>query len=319
MKTVFFDSSTALEGRYAATIGFFDGVHLGHRYLIQRLRSEAALRGLQTMAVTFEHHPRQVLQPEWQPQLLTTLNEKAAFLSETGIDMLVVLRFDRSMANLSAHDFMSLILHDRLHAHVLLTGYDNRFGHDRSEGFADYVRYGRELGIEVLAGDALRIDDCQVSSSVIRRLLSSGRVSEAARCLGRNYSLSGCVIHGQAIGRTLGFPTANVQPADYCRLIPASGVYAVTVTVDGSLHPYAGVMNIGTRPTFAGQQQTLEVNILDFTDNLYDRQLTVSFVSRLRDEQHFPTTEALVCQMHRDVEQVRKMINENKYLNNCHV
>ena len=291
----------------AATIGFFDGVHRGHVFLIEQLKREADARGLRSMVITFECHPRQVVQPQWQPQLLTTLEEKAHFIEETGIDVLVVLRFDRSMAALSARDFMQQVLKEQLGVSLLLTGYDNRFGHNREEGFADYRRYGQELGIEVVCGTPFGERGEQFSSSFIRRLIADGRVDEAARCLGHPYALTGTVVHGEQIGRTLGFPTANLRVDQEGRLLPATGVYAVSVQRESQGLIYKGMMNIGHRPTFDGHRTTLEVHLFDFSGTLYGERLTVAFKSRLREERQFPTPEALKAQMQQDAEQAKKM------------
>lgn len=202
---------------YAATIGFFDGVHQGHRFLIDRLCRIARERGMRSMVITFARHPRQVLQTDWQPQLLSTIDEKRELLRQTGIDRVEVLQFDVAMSELSAHDFMQQVLKERLGVELLLTGYDNRFGHNRAEGFDDYVNYGRELGIEVMAGEPLAVKDTNVSSSRIRKLLQEGDVADAALCLGYPYPLSGCVVHGEQIGRQLGFPWPTLRS-----MMPAS-------------------------------------------------------------------------------------------------
>ena len=341
MTTIYYDSSIHIEGTFAATIGFFDGVHLGHCYLLDQLRRVAAERHQQTMVITFDQHPRQTLQSEWQPMLLSTFAEKQALLATTGIDVLLVLRFNRAMAALSAHDFMRSVLSEQLSVKTLLTGYDNRFGHDRVQGFDDYAAFGRELNIEVLLAKPLPLFNAQystpqrpnsptpntapVSSSLVRRLLQAGDVAEAAHCLGRPYTLTGQVVHGQQIGRRLGFPTANLCLTDPCKLIPKAGVYAVKATtalpspVGGDLQSFGGdlqspslppklaLMNIGTRPTFDGHEQTLEVHLLDFSGDLYGQQLTVSFMARIRDEQHFDSPEALARQMALDRDAVRRL------------
>ena len=309
MKTIFFPDQTVNDGMYAATIGFFDGVHQGHRFLMERLKAIAKERGMQSMAITFERHPRQVVQGGWKPELLTQLHEKLKLLKATGIDTVVVLRFNRQMAALSAREFMEL-MYDRLGVRLLLTGYDNRFGHDRSEGFEDYQRYGQALGIEVLCGDALTIGQQNVSSSWVRQLLKEGKVEEAARCLGRPYSISGQVVHGEQIGRTIGFPTANLQPEDDT-LIPQDGVYAVMVDLDNGSH-HQGIMNIGTRPTFNGTGRTLETNLLEPVGDLYDQQLIIHFIARLRDEQQFPSAEALAAQIMKDKEQATDILKKVK-------
>lgn len=306
MKTIIFPDEHVVDGSYAATIGFFDGVHQGHCYLLERLKSEARQRGLQSMVITFERHPRQVVQSDWQPELLTTLEEKVALIGKTGIDMLVVLRFDQRMAALSAHDFMQQI-HHRLKVQCLLTGYDNRFGHDRMEGFDDYQRYGQELDIEVVGlEEKVRNNVWTISSSHIRRLLKEGNVADAAHCLGHPYSLTGLVVHGERIGRTIGFPTANLRPDD-CKLIPENGVYAVTVDFDGQ-EKRKGMMNIGSRPTFDGKERTLEVNVIDGMGDFYGKTMTVGFISRLRDEQHFPSVEALAAQIEKDKQQAERIL-----------
>ena len=334
MRVISLTEETRLTGSYAATIGFFDGVHLGHRYVLQQLCRQARERGLPSMAITFDRHPRQVVDTSWHPLLLTTLDEKIELLRQTDIDVLVVLPFNEQMACLSARDFMRLVLKERLGVSMLLTGYDNRFGHrtaDSHEGFDDYVKYGREIGIDVFCGEglqALRQQDDRttrqqdsktigqqdnktireqmfISSSLIRRLLGEGRVDEAALFLGRPYSLNGTVVHGFQKGRTMGFPTANMS-ADECRLVPADGVYAVKVSLPPSTFP--GITNIGMRPTFDGHQRTIETHILDFDGDLYGRDISIGFVARLRDEQHFESPEELAQQMARDAETAKQVL-----------
>ena len=309
MKTIFFPDQTLNDGKYAATIGFFDGVHQGHQFLMKRLNEEAKERGLLSMVITFERHPRQVVQGDWKPELLTGLHEKLKLLKTTDINVVVVLRFNRQMAGLSANAFMQL-MHDRLGVRMLLTGYDNRFGHDRTEGFEDYQRYGREMGIEVICGDALTMGQQNVSSSLVRRLLKAGNVEEASRCLGRPYSMSGQVVHGEQIGRTIGFPTANLQPDDE-KLIPMDGVYAVMVDLDNNAR-LQGIMNIGTRPTFNGTHRTLETNLLETVGNLYGQRIIIHFIGRLRSEQHFPSAEALAEQIKKDKEQAEEILGKVK-------
>ena len=294
--------------RCVATIGFFDGVHRGHRFLIDALKQEAQRRSRQSMVITFDRHPRQVLQPQWHPQLLTTLEEKTNLLKETGIDVLVILRFDAQMAQLSARDFMQQVLQKRFGADVLLTGYDNRFGHNREEGFDDYVRFGKEIGMDVVCAKPLAEDGQCFSSSLVRRMLTEGRVEETTRCLGRPYQLTGSVVHGERIGRTLGFPTANLQLHDDCRMVPANGVYAVRVSWEQNPIPRPGMMNIGTRPTFDGQRQTLEVNVFHLNEDLYGHQLEVAFVDRLRGERRFDSTEALKEQLQQDAIAAEKLL-----------
>lgn len=285
-----------------ATIGFFDGVHIGHCHLIKMLKKVARERGVKSCVITFDRHPRQVVQPEWCPEMLTTLDEKKQLLEATGIDRCEVLHFDREMANQSARDFMLHTLKERLGVSILATGYDNRFGHNRSEGFDDYVRYGKEIGIEVIRGDELTDGSNNVSSSSIRRMLKEGRIEDATRCLGREYQLTGTVVGGEHIGRTIGFPTANIRPNDSNKLIPEKGVYAVDVWSENEdFSSRRAMLNIGTRPTFDGKATTIEVHIPHFEGNLYGKTLTIAFIKKTRDERKFDSPEALVEQLNKDL------------------
>ena len=231
MKTIVFGEGITRLKPCVATIGFFDGVHLGHRHLIAAVRKEAEQQGLESTVVTFDRHPRQVVSTDFHPCLLSTQEEKLLLLDKTGINNCVVLPFDKEMASLSAREFMQTILADSLLTKVLFTGYDHRFGHNRSEGFADYERYGREMGMEVRRGDPFVLEGVSVSSSVVRSLLSEGEVGRASRCLGYHYTLRGHVVDGEHIGTTIGFPTANLEVDDANKLLPADGVYAVKVSI----------------------------------------------------------------------------------------
>lgn len=290
-----------------ATIGFFDGVHIGHCHLINMLKKVARERGVESCVITFDRHPRQVVQPEWCPEMLTTLEEKTQLLEATGIDRCEVLHFDREMANQSAHDFMLHTLKEKLGVSILVTGYDNRFGHNRSEGFEDYVRYGKEIGIEVIKGEELTDGSNNVSSSSIRRMLKEGRIEDATRCLGREYQLTGTVVGGEHIGRTIGFPTANIRPDDSSKLIPANGVYAVDVwSQAGDINRERAMLNIGTRPTFNGTATTIEVHIPHFAGNLYGSTLSIAFLRKIREERKFDSPEALVEQLNKDLNNIEQ-------------
>ena len=282
---------------YVATIGMFDGVHRGHQFVLQHVTGEARQRGLQSMAITFDKSG---------PQMLTSLDQKRLLLTKTGIDRIEVLTFNDALRQMTAREFMEHELRDRLNVKVLLTGYDNRFGHNRAEGFDGYVRYGRELGIEVLQLP----QEGEISSSIIRQLITDGDISKADELLGHPYTITGRVEHGEHIGTRLGFPTANIVVDDQCQLIPAPGVYAVRVRLDDSMEQKHAMMNIGTRPTFDGHQTTLEVHVLRLHENLYGRQLTISFVERLRDERRFDTIEELKAQLQNDVKQTEERLNQ---------
>ena len=285
---------------FAATIGMFDGVHRGHQFVIRQLVEQARQHDLQPLVITFDRSPR-------QEQVLKPLDEKLRLIREMGIDHIEVLRFTPELKNLSARQFMEQELCGRLGVRLLLTGYDNRFGHNREEGFDDYVRYGQELGIDVQGMPA----EGSVSSSHIRQLLTEGLVENASECLGHHYTIRGHVEHGEHIGTGLGFPTANLVPDDALQLIPAAGAYAVSVRLshpDGSTF-HKGMMNIGTRPTFGGHETTLEVHILNHHEDLYGQSLSVAFVSRLREERRFDSAEALVRQLQQDTIKAESIID----------
>ena len=298
-----------------ATIGFFDGVHRGHRFLIRQLTRYAVGHDLASLLVTFRTHPRQVMQAAYQPQLLTTYDEKCGQLATTGADYCLTLDFTTALAALSARRFMAEILKEKLSVKVLVIGYDHRFGHDRSEGFAEYVEYGRELGMEVVRADAFAMSEVNVSSSMVRACLAEGEVGIAARCLTRPYEITGRVVHGFHVGHELGFPTANIQVEDSQKLIPKNGVYAVWVKgkIGGEEHFWGGMLNIGLRPTMEnGENRTIEVHLLDFAGDLYGCRLTLSFVRRLRDERKFRNKGELVHQLRDDEAMVRMILNKEQ-------
>lgn len=310
METIYLNQSDFQLPKCVATIGVFDGVHKGHQHLIGMVAEQSKVSGLSSAVVTFDRSPRQVLDPTFRPQLLTTLEEKQTIIGQLGIDYLVVLPFTKELAALTAREFMQQILHGQLNADMLITGYDNRFGHNREEGFDDYVRYGQEMGMQVVRGDAELMADGSraVSSSVIRQLLLEGHVEQMPQCLTRLYQLSGKVMPGEHIGHQLGFPTANLELLCADKLIPAPGVYAVWATTGKDQQKRAAMMNIGTRPTFEGKGQTLEVNILDFDDDLYGQRVDIQFVQRLREERRFDSPEALVVQLQEDEKQVKDIL-----------
>ena len=291
-----------------ATIGFFDGVHRGHRYLIDQMITVAKEAGMESMVITFDRHPRQVLHSDYQPQMLSTFEEKKALLENTPADHIEILTFDEQLAALSAHDFMKEVLRERLNVRKLVIGYDNRFGHNRSEGFEDYVRYGKELGIEVIQAMPLSEPDKEaISSSYIRACLLVGNVWGANEALGYAYSLTGRVIEGFHEGRKIGFPTANLNTDEIGKLVPASGVYAVHVQLENEQHLRPAMMNIGTRPTYDGQLQTLEVHIFDFDSDIYGQQLRVVFDRRIRNEMKFSSPQELAKQLEKDKEEIRRI------------
>lgn len=287
--------------KYVATIGSFDGVHRGHQCLLQQVRSLADERGLKAMAITFAVSPKQVLGSN-DIVLLNSAEERLTLLREAGMDEVPMLEFTHEMAAMSAHDFMSQVLRKQLGVEVLVIGYDHRFGRGRTDGFDDYVRYGHELGIEVVRGEACVEQGEAVSSTRIRACISEGRVSEASHLLGYHYRLCGTVVGGYRVGRKMGFPTANIHVKECEKMLPADGVYAVFVHVDADSEcKHVGMLNIGHRPTVNnGSERSIEVHILDFEGNLYGKSLCVEFVERLRDERTFDSLDALMAQLEAD-------------------
>ena len=311
MNTIFLSEENNAVAPCVATIGFFDGVHRGHKYLIKHVTDEAKACGLASTVITFDRHPRQVLHSDYVPQLLTTLDNKLLLLSKTGIDNAAILPFDEATARLSAFDFMKQVLRNRLNVKKLVIGYDNRFGHNREEGFEDYVRYGHELGIEVIHNQAFVLNGVHVSSSVIRSFLQAGEVDMATLCLGYPYTLVGKVVHGFEQGRKIGFPTANIDTTESSQLIPAPGVYAVKVRLENTITLLHGMMNIGMRPTFDGSKLTLEVNIFNFQGDIYGKLLQVVFVHRIREERKFNNALELAEQLREDRLQIEEQFNKD--------
>ncbi len=291
-----------------ATTGFFDGVHTGHRLVIERLVSLAHARGDESLIVTFWPHPRAVLQDGARElRLLTSLEEKKALLTALGVDRIEVLDFTRAFASLTAEQYLRDVLRDRFGVTTLLMGYDNRLGSDRLTA-SSLTPLAQSIGIELIELPALSLHDdpsfraesrnLEVSSTKIRRALQDGRIEDATSMLGYGYSLTGVVVAGNRMGRTIGFPTANLRPYEPLKLIPARGVYVVEAEVLGKR--YRGMTDIGTRPTVGGTFPTIETHILDFDEDIYGLPLTITFLRRLRDEIHFPSLDALRQQLERD-------------------
>ena len=308
MNTIYYDNKEAMTEPCVATIGFFDGVHRGHQFLISHLVETARQDGMPAVVITFDEHPRKVLQSDYQPEMLSTLDSKLLLLSKTEVDDAVVLHFTREMAAMSAREFMQQVLHDHLHVKKLFIGYDHRFGHNREETFDDYVRYGKEMGIEVIKNQAYSMNGINISSSVIRSFLKEGEVDMANQCLGYPYTIIGKVVNGYHEGRKLGFPTANLDLSHFGQMIPAPGVYAVKARLEGTVVWKRGMMNIGTRPTFDGKQLTLETHIFNFEGDIYDQLLLVSFVQRIRGERKFESPEELAAQLKEDAQTIMDIL-----------
>lgn len=285
-----------------ATIGFFDGVHLGHRFLLEQVKEVANQCGLCASVITFPTHPRQVLHPEFCPLLLSSPEEKLRLLTETGLDQCILLPFTRELSNLSAYEFMRL-LHDTYQVRALVIGYDHRFGCKRSETFEDYLRYGEELGMKVVKASAYTQGEDRISSSVVRRALQQGDVVKAASFLGNSYCMTGTVTDGYKVGRKIGYPTANLSIDHPDKLIPLEGVYAVAVYVND--RKYMGMLNIGHRPTLNnGSNRSIEVHILDFSGDIYHEQIRIEFLHFIRREIKFTSVDELIAQIQKDIDGV---------------
>lgn len=288
-----------------ATIGFFDGVHTGHRFLIEQVKAAAVAHGMRSALITFPIHPRKVMNADYHPELLTTLDEKIALLAETGVDYCIMLDFTADISRLTAREFMTDILKERYHVKALVIGYDHRFGHNRTEGFEDYCRYGEEIGMQVILARAYIYNNIHISSSVIRDYLHRHDIGMATLCLGYDYFLDGTVVSGYQVGRKIGFPTANLCVDNPDKLVPADGVYAVRVSFDGCT--FGGMLNIGHRPTLNnGMNRSIEVHILHFHSNIYDKLIRISFMQYIRPEMKFDGIEALIAQLHKDAEAVNR-------------
>ena len=281
------------------TSGTFDGVHLGHQKILNRLNEVAKLNNGQSVVITFYPHPRSVISPDNQiVKLLSTLDEKIELLERSEVNNLLIIPFTREFSELSSEEFIQKILIETIGAKTLVIGYDHRFGKNREGGF-DYLKLNKEkYGFEIEEISRQDIENVGVSSSKIRKALQEGDVPSADHFLGRNYSLSGLVVKGKQLGRTIGFPTANIQVREIAKLIPSDGVYAVKVYYKDE--SFGGMLNIGNRPTVDGTYQTVEVNIFDFDQEIYGENLTVEFLQKIRNEQKFNGLDELKTQIAKD-------------------
>jgi len=285
------------------TIGNFDGIHLGHQRLFTLLREKSRALGLPSTVLTFEPHPREFFAPQRAPARLASMREKLIGLAEAGVDRAVVVRFDQTFASLGADDFIDRVLVRGLATRHLYIGDDFRFGAARAGGFDLLSARGRALGFEVEAMPTLELEGERISSSAVRAALLDGRMDHAARLLGRPYSMAGRVIHGDKIGRTIGFPTANIQ-VRHGRL-PLSGIFTVSVEGLGD-RARPGVASLGVRPTVTDSgRPTLEVHLFDYEGDCYGAHLRVHFLRKQRDEAKYPTLELLTAQIRRDAELAR--------------
>jgi len=279
------------------TLGTFDGVHLGHKKIIERLTKFSPSENT-SLVLTFFPHPRMVLQGDSDLKLLNTIEEKAALLEKAGLKNLIIHPFDQSFSELTAEEFVKNILVDQFNIGKIIIGHDHRFGKNRSADIHDLMAFGKKYHFDVEQISAQEIDEVSISSTKIRNALHDGNIALANEYLGYNYFLTGTIVKGKQLGRTIGFPTANLKIDQNYKLIPQNGVYVVKSSIEGQT--VFGMMNIGTNPTVGGQTQTIETNFLDFEGDLYDKNLTIELLHRIRSEEKFDSLDALKNQLAQD-------------------
>jgi riboflavin kinase/FMN adenylyltransferase len=282
------------------TIGTFDGVHIGHRKILERIIHSAQELNCESLVLTFFPHPRMVLQESSEVKLLNTINEKINLLESLGIDNLIIHPFDKEFSRLSAEEFVKTILVDQFNIQKIIIGHDHRFGRNRTADINDLIEFGKEYNFEVEQISAQEIDEIAVSSTKIRNAILDGNIALANDYLGYSYFFSGEVTKGEQLGRTIGFPTANIQIKEDYKLIPKNGVYVVKNKHNNQ--PIFGMMNIGTRPTVNGKNQTIEVHFFDFNKDIYNEIITIEILQFIRDEHKFESLEALQNQIQKDKE-----------------
>ena len=280
------------------TIGTFDGVHLGHQKIVTQITKNADALNCDSLVLTFFPHPRMVLQEGTEMKQLNTSNEKIALLDNLGIDNLVVHPFDKEFSRLTAEEFVKKVLVDVFKIKKIIIGHDHRFGRNRTATIDDLIQFGETYGFDVEQISAEEINEVSISSTKIRNALLEGNIELAANYLGYDYSLTGIIFKGNQLGRTIGYPTANITIEEDYKLIPNNGVYIAKSVLNGKT--VFGMMNIGTRPTVDGTKQTIEINFFDFNQDLYGQKITISLLHRMRSEQKFESIDALKNQLGKD-------------------
>jgi riboflavin kinase/FMN adenylyltransferase len=280
------------------TIGTFDGVHLGHQKVLERLTKEAKNNNLKSTVLTFFPHPRTVLNPNKPLKLINSVNERTDLLSKSKIDNLIIHPFDKSFSELDPEKYVLEILVKKLKAKIILIGYDHKFGKNRTADINDLKMYGEKYGFKVIEIKAEEISNIAISSTKIRKAISEGDISTAKEYLGYDVTLSGRIVHGKSIGRTIGFPTANVEMSEEYKLLPKNGVYLIQSIINKK--QVFGMMNIGVKPTLIESSKTIEINFFDFEGDLYDRNIRVNIKQFIRDEIKFESLELLKSQIQKD-------------------
>lgn len=310
MKVLSSSGHTLPQSPSVITIGTFDGVHIGHQKIIQKLTKKASENNLVSLVITFFPHPRMVLQKNSDIKLLNTITERTDILSQLGLDYIYIQEFTKEFAEMSARDFVKNILVDKLNVKAVIIGYDHHFGKDRSADFQDLKLFGKEYGFEVEEISAQDIKDVAVSSTKIRKALTTGDIVTANTYLGYDYFINGTVVRGKGFGKKMEFPTANMEVTEDYKLIPENGVYAITTSYKG--RRLLGMMNIGYNPTFAGKKKTIEAHFFAFNEDIYGEKLKISFIERLRNEQKFESVDALISQLRQDKQNAQAIL-ERQY------
>lgn len=290
------------------TLGTFDGVHIGHKKILERLTQNTENGKYESLVLTFFPHPRMVLQEKSEIKLLNTISEKSKLLEKSGIENLVIHPFNESFSRLTAEEFVHSILVNQFHIQKIIIGHDHRFGRNRTANIDNLIAFGAEYGFEVEQISAQEIQDVSVSSTKIRKALQEGNMSLANEYLGYAFFLTGEVVQGKQLGRTIGFPTANIQIKEDYKLIPKNGVYAVKTFI-GQKEVF-GMMNIGFNPTVNGQKQTIEVNLFDFDADIYGEKLEISLLKYLREEQKFGSVDLLKEQLNQDKKTALEFVSQ---------
>lgn len=280
------------------TLGTFDGVHLGHTVILDRICNIAKQENLESVVLTFFPHPRLIISNDSEIKLLNTMAEKAKLLEQKGIQNFIIHPFDKLFSELSPREFVKQILIKQLNIQKIIIGYDHKFGKNRAADFNDLIAFGNEFGFDVEEIPAKQVDEVSVSSTKIRNSLLEGNISLANDYLGYSYMLSGIVVKGNQLGRTIGFPTANIQISENYKLIPKNGVYMVTAILNNKI--IFGMMNIGVKPTLGENLMSIEVHLLHFSEDIYGQEIQVNVIDRLRDEQKFESFEVLKSQLDMD-------------------
>ena len=305
-------SSFSSEEKTFVTIGTFDGVHFGHKKIIEKLVSEAKKSKKKSVLLTFFPHPRMILQKDASIELINTIEERATLLKKTGLDYLIIHPFSKEFSRTTALEFVRDVLVNKLNISKLIIGYDHHFGKNREGNITQLTEYSHLYNFEVEEIPAQDIDDVSVSSTKIRHALHSGSLKTANNYLGYNFMLNGNVVNGKKLGGKIGYPTANIDVKESYKLIPKTGVYVVKSLMDKEI--IFGMMNIGNRPTVNGNHQTIEVHFFDFNKDLYGQNITIELLYFLRDEQKFDSLELLIAQLKKDEETARNHIKNNKPL-----